>query len=150
MNFEEIKQRLAPCGLHCGKCFAFTKGDIRKNSQKLKIDLGEFDVYAERFVNILNEPVFKNYPKFKEMLSYFSEAQCSGCRNEQCKIFKDCKVRGCSETKGVDFCFECNEFPCNNTGFDEHLHARSVTINKTMLEVGVDNYYHKIKDEPRY
>lgn len=29
-----IKDRAAPCGLHCGKCFAFKDGEIHKLSRK--------------------------------------------------------------------------------------------------------------------
>lgn len=84
------------------------------------------------------------------MLDYFSVAECSGCRNEKCKLFKDCKVRLCSEEKGVDFCFPCSNFPCTNTGFDEHLNERSANINRRMEKVGVEKYYNEIKDKPRY
>jgi hypothetical protein len=150
MDYEKIKQRLAPCGLHCGKCFAFNDGDISQNSKRLKESLGEFDVYADRFVDLINEPVFKKYSDFKELLSYFSTAKCGGCRKEKCVIFTDCKVRDCFEKKGVDFCFQCSEFPCNNTGFDKHLHNRSVKINMRMKEIGVEKYYDEIKDKPRY
>lgn len=150
MNIEEIKKRIAPCGLHCGKCFAFTDGDIKRYSSKLKIELGNFDVYAERFVDLLDEPKFKKYPDFKELLTYFSSVNCKGCREENCKLFKDCKVRACSVEKGVDFCFQCNEFPCNNTGFDENLHKRSVAINNKMKKIGVEKYYDEIKEKPRY
>lgn len=150
MNYEKIKERLAPCGLHCGKCFAYKDGDIAKNSRTLKNELGDFDIYAKRFVELLDAPVFNKYPEFKDMLDHFSEAECAGCRNEKCKLFKDCKVRMCSEEKEVDFCFQCPGFPCNNTGFDEHLHARSVKINQRMKETGVENYYEEIKDQPRY
>ena len=150
MNYEYIKTRLAPCGLHCGKCFAFKDGDIAKKSQALQNDLGEFSVYAERFVDLLNKPVFEKYPDFKEMLDYFSLAECSGCRNEKCKLFANCKVRSCSEEKGVDYCFECTDFPCGNTGFDEHLNQRSVNINKRMKTIGVEEYYREIKDKARY
>jgi len=129
MDYALIKDRLAPCGLHCGKCFAFTEGDINKYSNLLKDSLGNFDIYAERFVDLIDEPVFTKYTDFKELLNYFSSVQCKGCRKEKCKIFKDCKVRGCAEIKEVDFCFQCDEFPCENTGFDQHLHKRSVDIN---------------------
>ena len=150
MDHNEILNRLAPCGIHCGECFAFKGGDISEHSKRLKGSLGNFDVYAERFVELLEEPVFMKYPAFKEMLAYFSEAKCSGCRNEQCKLFKDCRVRACSEKKGVDFCFECDEFPCNNTGFDEHLNKRSVAINKRIKEIGVEAYYEEVKGKARY
>lgn len=150
MNYEQIKDRLAPCGLHCGKCFAFHDGDIKNKSRLLKESLGDFDIYAERFIELLNEPVFNKYQDFKELLGYFAGADCKGCRKENCKLFKDCNVRNCAKEKGVDFCFECSEFPCDHTGFDEHLHKRSVSINKKIREIGVERYYHAIKDKPRY
>ncbi len=150
MDYEKIKDKLAPCGLHCGKCFAFKEGDIANISQALKNELGEFAVYAKRFTELLDNPIFEKYPDFREMLDYFSVAACSGCRNEKCKLFKDCNVRLCSERKGVDFCFQCAEFPCNNTGFDDHLNKRSLNINLRMKEIGVEKYYIEIKDKPRY
>lgn len=150
MDYAYIKSRLAPCGLHCGKCYAFIDGDIRNDSRRLKESLGEFDIYAKRFAGLLDEPVFEKYPDFKALLNYFATVECSGCRSEKCKIFKDCKVRDCHEKKAVDFCFQCSDFPCENTGFDEHLHRRSVEINLKMRETGVEKYYLEIKDKPRY
>jgi hypothetical protein len=150
MDYKLIKNRLAPCGLYCGGCFAYIDGDIRKHSKGLKESLGEFDIYAERFVELLNEPVFKNYPEFKRLLAYFASVECKGCRKENCKIFKSCRVRDCHEKKNVDFCFQCSDFPCNNTGFDKHLYERSVMINKRMSEIGVEEYYSEIKNKPRY
>jgi hypothetical protein len=150
MDYDQIKNLLAPCGLHCGKCFAFVDGNIRKNSLSLKESLGDFEIYAQRFVDLLNEPLFNKYSDFKELLTYFASVECNGCRKEKCKIFKDCKVRDCHEKKGVDFCFQCSDFPCNKTGFDQHLHKRSVDINLRMKEIGIEKYYLEIKDKLRY
>jgi hypothetical protein len=150
MDYTFIKNRVSPCGLHCGKCYAFVGGDIKNVSIRLKELLGDFDIYAKRFVDLLGEPVFEKYPDFKAMLDYFASVECAGCRNEKCKIFKDCKVRECHEKKEVDFCFQCSEFPCTDTGFDQHLHKRSVEINLKMKEIGVENYYNEIKDKTRY
>lgn len=33
-------ERIAPCGLHCGKCFAFSDGDIHAASNQLRNNLG--------------------------------------------------------------------------------------------------------------
>jgi Protein of unknown function (DUF3795) len=150
MDDQQIKTRLAPCGLHCGKCFAFVDGDISKYSKKLKESLGNFEIYAERFVDLLSEPAFAKYPEFKELLNILASGECGGCRREKCLLFKDCKVRECSEIKKVDFCFQCDDFPCGNTGFDKHLNKRSVDINLRMKEIGVENYYQEKKDQPRY
>ena len=149
-RYEFIKKRLAPCGLHCGKCFAFTDGDISNYSKQLKESLGNFDEYAARFVELLDEPVFLKYPEFKGFLAHLSLGSCKGCRTEHCKLFKSCNVRACSEAKNVDFCFQCDEFPCNKTGFDEHLYERHVGINERMKIIGVDQYYEEVKDLSRY
>lgn len=148
--YEFIKKRLAPCGLHCGKCFAFTDGDISNYSKQLGESLGNFDVYAARFVELLDEPTFLKYPDFKDFLTHLSSGSCNGCRAEQCKLFKSCNVRACSEVKNVDFCFQCDEFPCNKTGFDEHLYKRHVHINERMKEIGVEMYYEEVKSLSRY
>ena len=150
MKFDDIKNKLAPCGLHCGMCFAFVDGDIKKASERLKESLGNFDIYARRFVELLNEPLFKKYPEFKELLSYFASVECNGCRKESCKLFQGCKVRACHLEKKVDYCFQCSEFPCSNTGFDQHLYTRFIAINTRMKDVGVKKYYEEIKDRPRY
>jgi len=150
MNYDEIKERLAPCGLHCGKCFAFTGGDIKSHSSRLKDSLGNFNLYAGRFADLLEEPVFHKYPDFKEFLDYLSTVECRGCRKEHCRLFISCKVRDCHVRKGVDFCFQCNNFPCHDTGFDEHLHKRYMEINRRMKETGVVAYYAEIRNAPRY
>jgi len=150
VDYEFIKSRLAPCGLHCGKCFAFCDGDISRLSNELKNSLGNFDVYAERFAEMLNESLFLKYPDFKEMLEFFSQGKCKGCRKEKCVIFKNCKVKECAENRAIDFCFECADFPCENTSFDEHLQKRWKEINIKMKEIGVEAYYAEIKDKTRY
>lgn len=149
-RYDFIKRRLAPCGLHCGKCFAFSDGDISNYSKLLADSLGNFDVYAERFVELLDEPVFQKYPDFKKFLSHLSKGSCNGCREEQCKLYKSCKVRACIEVKKVDFCFQCSEFPCEHTGFDTHLYNRHVKINQRMEEIGIEKYYEEVKNLSRY
>jgi hypothetical protein len=84
------------------------------------------------------------------MLDYFSKVECRGCRKERCRLFKSCKVRDCTERRGVDFCFQCPDFPCHDTGFDEHLYKRYLEINRRMKETGPDRYYREVKDTPRY
>lgn len=147
MIYSEILKILAPCGLNCGKCQAFAEGDIKKNAQELKRLLGSFDSYAERFSKFL--PVFKNYPQFKEMLNLFSEANCKGCRQGDCK-YPNCGVAGCYKQKGVDFCFRCNEFPCEKTNFDPNLKQRWLKMNNRMKEIGIEAYFEETKDLPRY
>jgi hypothetical protein len=146
---KEYLNRLAPCGLHCGKCFAFRDGDIHRLSVELLRNLGNFEPYAKRFETHL-DPVFQNYPAFKAMLDYFAAGDCGGCRREKCKFYKNCKVRSCAEEHSVDFCYKCPEFPCDHTGLDEDLYKRHVRINRRIAEIGPAAYYEEVKDTPRY
>ncbi|SFM18007.1 Protein of unknown function [Desulfomicrobium norvegicum] len=149
-RIEFIRERLAPCGLHCGHCFAFVGGQIHLLSSQLQAALGNFGVYAARFVELLNAPVFASYPEFGTVLAHLAKGACRGCRKEKCKLFASCGVRPCAEEREVDFCFQCAVFPCDRTGFDEHLYRRHVAINRRMMEVGVERYYEEIRDLPRY
>jgi hypothetical protein len=147
MEYQEIVDILAPCGLNCRKCFACSEGDIKKTSTKLQKLLGSFDRYAARFSTFL--PIFKNYPSFKELLAFFVQADCQGCRKGAGK-YPHCGVATCYQQKGVDFCFQCTEFPCEKTGFDPDLERRWLAMNKRMKEIGVEAYFEETKDLPRY
>lgn len=147
---NDLADKFGPCGLLCEKCFAFDNGQIRYHAEQLKTHLGNFDIYAKRFVTLLDEPIFGKYPEFKEMLHLLSSNNCKGCRKQECHLFKDCKVRHCYKNQGVDYCYQCKDFPCDNTGFDDNLRQRWLTINTKIREIGLENYYEEIKDKPRY
>lgn len=150
MTSSQILDALAPCGLSCEKCFAHVDGDIRKYSLKLKEKLGNFDIYAKRFVTLLGDPIFEKYPDFKVLLEYFASEKCRGCRHEQCKLFTGCGVRQCHQEKNIDYCHQCDDFPCAKTGFDKHLYDRWIKLNERIKAVGVEQYYDETKDKPRY
>ena len=147
MNYSEIRAVLAPCGLNCGGCLAFAEGEIRRHSVRLKELLGSFDGYAERFSKF--RPVFENYPQFKLMLDHFTRGDCGGCRSGDCR-YPNCGVAACFREKGVDFCFQCDEFPCDHSNLDGDLKARWLKMNGMMKEMGVERYYTETKDLPRY
>jgi len=147
MEYDEILEILAPCGLNCRKCLAYHEGEIKLFSTKLKELLGSFDKYAVRFSKFL--PVFKNYDSFKELLAFLIQGDCQGCRNGTCK-YPNCGVFSCYKHKGVDFCFQCDEFPCEKTNFDADLKQRWLKMNNRMKEVGIESFFEEAKDLPRY
>ncbi|MCK5134520.1 MAG: DUF3795 domain-containing protein [Bacteroidales bacterium] len=73
MDYEQIKQRLAPCGLHCGKCYAFIEGDITENSKRLK-DLLREVIQLSFMICIRKTFLWKNreteYLLFSSMVAY--------------------------------------------------------------------------------
>ncbi len=146
---EDIKTVLAPCGLNCQKCVAFKQGPIAESSAKLSELLGNFQSYAERYSRFY--PEYKNYTAFKELLDYLSKPTCDGCREGHC-LFATCGVATCSkiETEKVDYCFQCEDFPCDRPQFHEDLDRRWKERNRRMSEIGIRSYYEESKDSPRY
>ncbi len=147
-DYEDFLKILGPCGLNCGKCLAFAGGDIQRTAEDLKHLLGDnFAAYASRFSGM--DPVFTNYPVFSEFLDHLTGGTCKGCRKGEC-LFKACQVKDCIKEKEVDFCFQCDQFPCDRHGFPEGLEKRWQKNNRMMKELGMKGYYERIKDEPRY
>jgi hypothetical protein len=77
----------AACGISCANCECYTAKD---NAQLMQYLIGR-GIPAERL-------------------------PCPGCRAVEGKcpvIGETCSTYVCSQQKGVDFCFECSDFPCD-------------------------------------
>lgn len=144
---SEILETLAPCGLNCRKCIYNSNGEIRELSSRLKERLGNFAPYAERFS--IGTPVLRGYKEFHDILDFMSEGDCRGCRHGGCK-FPGCNVLSCTSGKGIDFCYQCSEFPCERSGLQGGLKERWIRMNSRMKESGVEGYYKDSMNEPRY
>ncbi|BDQ34154.1 C-GCAxxG-C-C family (seleno)protein [Pseudodesulfovibrio portus] len=140
--------RLAPCGLVCGNCVAFEGGPVQRLSSGLKAQLGDnFAEYAKRFEGM--NPVFSKYADFAELLDFLASGSCTGCREQGC-LFQSCRVTECVREQGVDYCFQCGEFPCDRHGFPERLETIWRRNNNRMQETGSTEWFRLCKDKPRY
>ena len=75
----------AYCGLYCGACPAM-----------LAHQNGELEAFAERIGRTLED------------------VRCFGCKSDIVTSFcATCKLRRCANNKGFDFCFQCEELPCD-------------------------------------
>jgi hypothetical protein len=89
----DYQQMTSPCGLDCFNCPAYLANE----------DLNLRATISERFHLPLDD------------------ARCEGCRNAKGTISflgdkKSCNVFSCTNTKGITYCYECTDFPC------DHLH----------------------------
>jgi hypothetical protein len=150
MDYKDIREIIAPCGIDCKKCIAYSDGYVKEASTQLGTLLGpNFHVHAERFSKFY--PALTNYQSFKEILQFFMDASCPGCRNGHPQ-FPTCGVATCSKiaSEKFDFCFQCEEFPCDRPEFHPGLDERWRKKNKRMAEIGVEKFYEETKDEDRY
>lgn len=80
----ELK-RDAYCGLYCGACPVF-----------LANEQGKVEELAQKWEK-----------KPEELI-------CFGCKSEQVTPWcTTCDIKLCAQEKGYEFCFECNELPCD-------------------------------------
>lgn len=111
-------QMTAPCGLDCFNCFFYlaTQGD----EQALQI--------TKTYHELMGVP--------QEIL------RCSGCRAHRGKppmhaVSFDrqgpCPAYGCCRQKGLNFCYECDDFPC------DHLHPYADRAEKVPHNTKVFN-----------
>jgi C_GCAxxG_C_C family probable redox protein len=145
---ELAASRIAPCGLCCGTCLAYDGGPVQQAASALRAALGDnFAPYAERFAAM--NPVFGDYAPFSELLDYLASGSCSGCRGAGC-LFTACRVGSCSREHGVDYCFQCAEFPCDRHGMPGPLAERWLVNNERMRDIGPEAWFAAARTKPRY
>ena len=142
MDYEQILLWLAPFGLDCSRCFRFHDGEIKQLSIRSAELLDGFEDVSERLASWI--PTLRNYNQFKEVIDLFQEGDCHGCRYGDCIL--PCNTKDCFKEKGVDFCFQCNEYPCNRPPLARQWRY----INDMMRQLGVEKYYEKQLCVPRY
>lgn len=147
MEYQEAVKRLAPCGLDCSRCADYAGGEIRNLSTHLGELLNGYLRVAKVRESIM--PVFNGYPQFQEVLKSFSQAACSGCRGDNVLCPIECVAGVCTREKGVDFCFQCEEFPCSKK-IDIQTKERWLRFNLRMKEIGVEAFYEEQSILPRY
>lgn len=87
--------------------------------------------YQEKYVNMCNQ-IEQTDTIYKQEITYCGLAcvlcseneNCLGCKNGGCKEHKRCKNYNCCREKGIDGCWECEAFPCNE-GMLKNLRIRA-------------------------
>ena len=93
MNDEEKRRLVTPCGYCCLSCPAFVKGICR------------------------DDAVIEQMRRRGELAGFSADeliGRCPGCRSAQGHPHGNgvCRTYACVENKGLNFCYECEDFPC--------------------------------------
>jgi hypothetical protein len=88
MKIEKDKKLAAVCGLFCPSCTLFIGST--EDPERLKWLANQFGASIK-------------------------EVKCHGCRADIRSTYcETCKIAKCAVEKGIDFCGECDEFPCDD------------------------------------
>lgn len=148
MEYSEVVKHLAPCGMDCSRCADYVNGEIKRLSSELLERLGNYEPVAR--MKSSGNPSFEGYAQFAQILKSLSDGACSGCRGDNvlCPI-TTCSAKECHKEKGIDFCCQCNEYPCERQ-FEGRLRDRWRSINDRMKLIGIIDYYIEQSRLPRY
>lgn len=143
MDYTDIVGRISPCGSDCHRCTHYANGEIKELSSRLLALLGDYAKVAE--IKAHHDRIFEDYPQFHSLLNHFAGATCGGCRTDDVRCPIDCEVKDCYKEKGVDFCFQCTEYPCNR---------RSSSVwrmhNDHMNKMGVVEFFNIVSRRSNY
>ncbi len=149
MDLQRILNNVAPCGLHCGHCLSNPDSPIAGLARRLRDQLGGFAKAAPRFAGY--DPVFEDYGAFQRILDRFADqGGCRGCRFGGACLFGACKVPACIREHGVDFCFQCAQFPCDGHGLPPMLAGIWAERNTMMRDQGLEAFSRWLDNLPRY
>lgn len=150
MDRSEILSKVAPCSLLCHTCSGYKEGIICESSKTLlKYLEGIREFYGRHIPGAV-----ESYKNFEGVLGMYSSASCSGCRSTEhngCSI-QGCFLLECTKNHAVDFCGECNEFPCKKTRelFEAEVYKQWLDGNQQIREQGIEIFMEKNIDKPHY
>ena len=132
---KEDRNLIAYCGLYCGDCFGH-KGKVADLARDLRKELRQarFEKTAEFMSTFSFFEVFKNYGQCYEVLGALVKLRCKKtCKGGGGPPF--CKMRKCSQKKGIDGCWQCEEFEtCENLDFLKAGHGEAPLKNLRILK----------------
>ncbi len=147
MTKQRYLEDIAPCGLVCRTCIAGKGSIIEEHAQGLSRFLDGFDDLAKRIAGF--DKTYEKYPDFRGILDKFASPSCGGCRTGK-GIHAKCIIPQCIKEKGIDFCAECDDFPCERTGFIPELLAKWKKHSTELRDLGTEEYHRRELEKSHY
>jgi hypothetical protein len=118
-DMDKKKKLSAVCGLFCPSCTVYI--GTKEDPQRLKAIADRFQLPVE-------------------------EWECQGCRSEKrsyyCKNI--CKMVACAADKGIEFCGECDEYPCDELKKFQAERPHRIELwesQKQIAEIGFSEWF---------
>ncbi|NHI83061.1 MAG: DUF3795 domain-containing protein [Candidatus Thorarchaeota archaeon] len=135
------------CGQRlCTQC-DYHKGTIVDAAKRLL----EFVEKYQSLGLIVKTSTDYDYEQFTKLTQWLAsqDKPCKGCRQGGgWSWWPDCPVRDCCLSKGLDFCFQCDEFPCNKLleGPLIERRKRIIRVNEQIKSLGMDEWLKRLHE----
>ena len=128
------------CGIYCGACDVYNNNVADSARTLMRI----LDSYGYTFSGV--PEIGESYPDFKKVLAYIAErfepgvtCKC-GCENG----LPDCPIRACAQSRGIETCAFCVDFPCNKLRVLEEPYGIIAELTK-QKELGLQAWANKMQ-----
>ena len=152
---EQLLDVMAPCSLLCYSCPAFARGIVCELSEKLENYFKGFYDFLAECLPEKYKPKAEEFKSFEERLREYAKPGCNGCRddrNPECSV-NGCFILECTREHGVDYCGECDAFPCRkvDTIFSNPaIHHRWLRGNMRIQQAGAAQFFEEEKGKSHY
>lgn len=145
-KMEKKYQYISYCGrFHCGYCSYHTGSRVKKAKELLQL------IEKSKSMKLIaqNENAC-DYYEFMKGLKWLAskEEPCKGCRfGGGWSWWPDCPVRDCLIQKGLGFCYQCDDFPCQKLKEEPLLENKKMIIktNYEMKSSNLEEYFQQLK-----
>mgnify|MGYP002155000190 CR=1 FL=1 len=134
-DYEKESELIAYCGLYCRLCDYYT-GRIRDSARRL-LEVVEKHSELKIFAEASKAFDFEDFVKGVKWLSSEMSPCVGGCRAGG--GWGDCPLRRCCVERGLRFCFECENFPCDVV----RRYRNRVELLNEIKGLGVENWIKK-------
>lgn len=145
MNVTELKKLIGYCGIYCGGCGMYNGRIIAMVARDFKelMESYSYPDWVPKFGGI-----DFNFEEFQKGLDYFTREN-SGCYSQvPCKEgcgMPECEIKECAKRKGVEYCFECNDFPCEHfSQFGEEWRLAMIEEHERFKKLGMDGWVKRL------
>lgn len=157
MTQERLLDCVPPCGLMCYTCPGFRDGAIQEHSTALYKLREGFCEFLESRLPEDKRYIIDEHHKYVNKLKRDSSPGCPGCRKIDGKspgCIQGCFIPQCAKEHGVDFCGECNAFPCDKIQksdlYDKETKKGFYDGSMLIKEHGVEKFFEMRKDISHY
>lgn len=152
MEKEKLLDYVAPCSIPCYSCISFKDGPASEGARRVyNYSEGWCEFRSAYVPEEKREEWIKETKRFRDGLKFLGGASCPGCRNNPPSnkdgwgYLEGCVIPACVKEHGVDFCAECDEFPC-----DKICDKIRESGSRRIKEIGIEAYFEEKKDVSHY
>ena len=152
---DKILKDVAPCSMFCSTCTGCKYGEISNHAKELLRLLDGHKEFLDKNLKSAYRHKLEEFLVFENKLKKYAYPKCNGCRTggaNGCSI-KGCFINDCVKEHGVNYCGECDLFPCdkvNKNIFKDRVINKWLEGNKRIKEVGIIKYYEEKKGNSHY